>query len=88
MMMPDTSYGKTQEVLVMTIAYKKTDVSIANMEHAALNTWASCHTPYMQKSYDWKDGEQIMDRFKEHNMLHRDSSLRVQYKYGPLTTKS
>ena len=37
--------------------------------------------------YDWKDCEVMIEKFREHNMTNRDSPLRVEYKYGPLTTK-
>ena len=43
--------------------------------------------PIYAAMYDWKDCEFIIEQFRQHNISNPSSPIRVEYKYGPLTTK-
>ena len=73
---------------VLSIPFEKTDM-IERFHRGARssNYKGNLPNPIYAAIYDWKDCEALIEKFREHNMANRDSPLRVEYKYGPLTTK-
>ena len=73
---------------ILSIPYEKTDmIERCHRGARSPNYKGNLPNPIYAAVYDWKDCELIMEKFREHNMSNRDSSLRAEYKYGPLTTK-
>ena len=73
---------------VLCIPYEKTDmIERCHRGARSSNYKGNLPNPIYAAIYDWKDCELILEKFREHNMTNRDSPLRAEYKYGPLTTK-
>ena len=73
---------------VLSIPFEKTDmIERCHRGARSSNYKGNLPNPIYAAIYDWKDCEALIEKFREHNMANRDSPLRVEYKYGPLTTK-
>ena len=79
---------------------RKQIAKICKLEFEQTNMIERCHRgarsasykgtgpqPIYAAIYDWKDCELIIEKFRLHNMSNPTSPIRVEYKYGPLTTK-
>ena len=88
------SWDVTEELV------RKTIESVCGLDYQYTAMIERCHrglrsrnyrgegpAPIYAAMYDWKDCEYLMKKFREHNINNPGSKVRVEYKYGPLTTK-